>query len=222
MELLIAISLLGLLSTGILMALRVGLNAMGKANAKLMANRRASGVQRILRSQIENYMPAAADCGVPPQRMPYFFQGEPDSMRLVSTYSLEEAGRGYPRLLEFQVVPAARGARLVVNEYVYEGPQTTGATCLGMAPDPATGMVVPAFRPIEPGPRSFVLADRLAHCRFLFLLRRPQQPDQWLPVWKFIDWPSAVRVEMAPLDPDPTAVPLVGVTAPIRAVKGGV
>jgi general secretion pathway protein J len=143
-------------------------------------------------------------------------------MRLVSSYSLEEAARGYPRLLEFHVIPAERGGvRLVVNEFIYEGPQTTGATCLGMAPDPVSGMLVPTFRPIEPGPRSFVLADRLAYCRFLFLLRRPQQPDEWLPTWSFTDWPAAVRVEMAPLAPDPSEVPLVGVTAPIRVVRGG-
>jgi general secretion pathway protein J len=222
LELLIAVSLLGLLSTGILMALRVGLSAMGKTNTKLVANRRAASVQRILRSQIENYMPSQAWCGE--QRIPYFFQGATESMRLVSTYSLEEASRGYPRLLEFQVIPGeqARGVRLIVNEFVYAGPQSTAAVCLGMAPDPASGMVVPTFRPIEPGERSFVLADKLAYCRFLFLLRRPNQPDQWLPAWSFADWPAAVRVEMAPLDPDPTQVPLFNVTAPIRPVRSGV
>jgi prepilin-type N-terminal cleavage/methylation domain-containing protein len=32
-------------------------------------------------------------------------KGEPNSMRFVSTYSLNEASRGYPRILEFTVVP---------------------------------------------------------------------------------------------------------------------
>ena len=46
MELIIAISLLSLLSVGLLMAMRVGLNAMEKSNNRIMANRRVSGAQR--------------------------------------------------------------------------------------------------------------------------------------------------------------------------------
>jgi len=37
---LIAVSLVGLMSIGILMSIRVGLNAMDKTNTRLMANRR--------------------------------------------------------------------------------------------------------------------------------------------------------------------------------------
>jgi len=57
LELLLAVSLLGLLSAGILMALRVGANAMQKANARLIDNRRMNGVQRILEQEIAGFMP---------------------------------------------------------------------------------------------------------------------------------------------------------------------
>ena len=52
------------------------------------------------------------------------FQGDPQTMRFVSSYSLTEAARGLPRLLEYQVIPGEDGnsVRLVVNEIVYTGP----------------------------------------------------------------------------------------------------
>ncbi|MGE5567698.1 MAG: type II secretion system protein J [Rhodospirillales bacterium] len=223
-ELLIAVSLLSMLSVGMLFALRVGVNALDKANGKLIANRRAASVQSILESQIANLMPVNAACpsglpNSPPVHVP-FFDGELHSMRFVSSYSLEEAARGSPKILEFAVIPGEqnRGVRLIVNEYPYTGPLSTGALCLGLIENPAPGIArAPQYRPIEPGPRSFVLADRLAFCRFAYMQEVPA-PEfaRWLPEWKNPRWPSAVRVEMQPLEPDPTRVPLAGLTVPIR------
>jgi len=226
-ELLIAISLLSLLSVGMLMALRVGLNALEKANSKLMANRRAVSTQRILESQIAGLIPVGADCpvnlpGGRPIRV-LFFEGQPQSMRFVSAYSLEEAARGYPRILEFQVIPGEqdRGVRLIVNETLYSGPLSAGASCLGLFPDPVQGGgIAPRFRPVEPGPHSFVLADRLAFCRFFYKEKLPPLlPESWLPEWRRSRWPEAVRVEMAPLEPDPSRVPLATLTVPIYVNK---
>jgi prepilin-type N-terminal cleavage/methylation domain-containing protein len=221
-ELLIAVSLLSILSVGILMALRVGLNAMDKATSKLMANRRSVRTQQILRSQIEGFIPVWADCapgtGMPPTRMP-FFEGQPQSMRFVSSYSLEEAARGMPRVLEFQVIPGAegRGVRLIVNQYPYTGRVGLANACAGVVSDPETHVLMPLFRPVEIGPRSFVLADKLAYCRFSFREPpRPPAPERWYPVWPRQEWPSAIHIDMAPLDPDPSRVPLMSATVPFR------
>jgi prepilin-type N-terminal cleavage/methylation domain-containing protein len=226
-ELLIAVSLLSLLSVGMLMALRVGLNALDKANSKLIANRRAAAVQSILESQIANLMPVNAACpsgqpGSPPIQTP-FFEGQTQSMRFVSSFSLDEASRGYPRILEFAVIPGEknRGVRLVVNEYQYTGPLSAGASCLGFVDNVAPDIPrAPLFRAIEPGPRSFVLADRLAFCRFAFMqVVPPPEFARWYPEWRFPRWPGAVRVEMEPLEPDPTRVPLAGLTVPIHVTR---
>jgi prepilin-type N-terminal cleavage/methylation domain-containing protein len=224
-ELLIAVSLFSLLSVGILLALRVGLNAMQKANAKLIGNRRVFSVQRILEQQLAGFMPEMADCLVGPEapavRMP-FFQGEPESMRFVSSYSLGEAARGYPRILEFQVIPREdnQGVRLVVNERLYTGPRGAGLFCLGRTADPLSGASIPRFRAIEIGPSSFVLADRLAYCRFSYREPAPPpQPERWVAVWTAMRWPTAVRVEMAPLEADSTRLQLMALTAPIRVNK---
>jgi prepilin-type N-terminal cleavage/methylation domain-containing protein len=220
-ELLVAITLLSLLSVGLLMTLRIGLNAMDKANAKLMANRRVASVESIMRSEIENLIPVVANCvsetDRPPERLMYF-EGRPDSMRFVSSYSLQEASRGVPRILEFQVTRGdlGVGVRLVVNELVYS-PQQAGATCTGSVRNLDTGDAMPVFRPIQTGPGSFVLADKLSYCRFSYRdYRPPPIGERWLPEWPQGRWPSALRIDMAPLDPNPASLPLIGVTAPIR------
>jgi prepilin-type N-terminal cleavage/methylation domain-containing protein len=222
-ELMIAVLLLSLLSVALLIAMHVGLNSIDKADAKLIANRRSAGVQRILESQIAGFMPALADCateGASPSRAP-FFAGDSQSMRFVSTYSLQEASRGYPRVLEFAVIPGdqGKGVRLIVNESPYTGPQSLG--CIGFAPaQELEGAMAPIFRPIEPGPSSFVLADRLAYCRFIYQERIPA-PDygRWFPYWRQPLWPAAVKVDLAPLEADPTRVPLVSLVSPIYVTR---
>jgi hypothetical protein len=150
------------------------------------------------------------------------FDGRPDSMRFISNYSLAEAARGYARLLEFQVVPGDRnlGVRLVVNERIYGGPFMLGSLCTGFAPN-EQGRPMPKFPPIEVGPASFVLADKLAYCRFVYRERRgPPEYERWLPVWPLPDMlPTGIRVEMAPLEPDPARLQVLSVTSPVRVTK---
>ena len=151
-----------------------------------------------------------------------FFQGETASMRFISSYSLQDASRGMPQILEFQVIPGAenRGVRLVVNEIPYTGTMSAGALCLGYALDPAQNIRIPLFRPIQTGPGSFVLADKLASCRFLF--ERPRignVPAGWVDHWVLNQWPLALRIEMAPLDPDPTRLQPMTVTSAIHVNK---
>lgn len=222
LELLIAVSLLSLLLAGILTALRVGLNAMAKTNGRLMDNRRMGGVQRILEQQIAGFIPVVAEClpaeGDRRRELP-FFQGEPASMRFVSAYSLGEAWRGYPRILEYQVIPGEQGngVRLVVNEHLYTGPEGAGIFCLGTMFDESVGFETPAFRPIVAGPQSFVLADRLSFCRFAYREDRfrPER-ERWVTRWIAPVWPSAVRIEMGPLEQDASRIQPATITAPVR------
>jgi prepilin-type N-terminal cleavage/methylation domain-containing protein len=222
LELLLAVSLLSLLSVGILTALRVGVTALGKANSRLMDNRRMAGVQRILEQQIAGFVPVVANCvregERPPFRLP-FFQGEIQSMRMVSSFSLAEGWRGQAQVLEFQVIPGERGAglRLIVNEHLYAGPGVAGAYCLGLVPDEQLRVQVPLFRPIVVTPQSFVLADRLAFCRFSYReVLPPPIGERWVQHWISPRWPSAVRIEMAPVEDDTARIPPLTMTAPIR------
>ena len=209
-EVLTAVSLLSLLSVGMLAAIRLGFNAMHKTESRMMENRRIAGAQRILEQELGGLMPVQAICHPGPDSGPTpfpFFEGQPQSMRLVSTYSLNEAWRGQPRVLELQVIPGAEGVgvRLIVNEIPYTGPLSAGQSCLGIVGDPESGMPVPQFSSIQAGPQSFVLADKLALCRFSYLEPRdPPEDQRWRTDWVLPRWPMGIRVEMAPLE-DPRA-----------------
>ncbi|MBL8235281.1 MAG: homocysteine S-methyltransferase family protein, partial [Bryobacterales bacterium] len=114
LELLIAVTLLSLLVAGVLTAMRAGLTALSRTNARVIANRKAVGAQRILEQQLAGFMPVIAECNAAGGQGPFtrvpFFQGETQTMRFVSTYSLGDASRGVPRILEFQVIPGENEA----------------------------------------------------------------------------------------------------------------
>lgn len=221
MELLVAVTLLSLLSVGMLFALRVGLSAMGRTNDRVISNRRVLGVERILTKQIAGFIPAVGICNANEQGQgsPFaFFQGDTQTMRFVSTYSLQEASRGYPQILEFQVIPGEKGqgVRLIVNETLYTGPFGLGAQCMGIAPGEG-GVAMVIWRPVAASSRSFVLADELARCSFAFKEERAQtEPDIWHPRWIRDFTPAAVRIDLAPLHPNPAQMQVPPVVAPFR------
>ena len=226
-EVLIAVTLLSLLTLGMLFAMRIGLISLAKTDDKLMTNRRVAGAQRILEQELEGLMPVTLmSCGktIFPGGGPIFFQAEPQMVRLVSTFSLQQAWRGQPQILEMFVLPGddGRGVRLVVNETPYS-PTTAGGTCLGVAPDAITGLPAGRFAPPQIAERTFVLADRLAYCRFAYLVKtnRGDQPSgpRWMAAAPGSMWPLAIRVEMAPLEPDPSLLQPVSVTAPLRVYR---
>ena len=224
LELLIAITLLSLLSVAMFTAMRLGLSAFDRADNKLMLNRRAAGAQRILQSEIEGLIPVKAACGsgnpmapVSPYQTTTFFGGQPEALHLVSGFSLQEGWRGKPQVLEMFVIPGeSGGVRLVLNEFPYTGAYSTGRMC-GMQP----GDAVPQFPPPQAGPLSFVLADKLEYCRFSYLAASadPTKAPVWRPAWTEQEWPLAVRVEMAPLNPDPSQVQPITITAPIHLIR---
>jgi hypothetical protein len=224
-ELLIAVLLLSLLSVAIVLTLRVALSAMNKSSSKLMANRRVSSVERILDQEIEGIMPVTAECqaqpGVPGPTL-MFFQGETASMRLASTYSLQQGERGIPMILEFQVIPGAdeQGVRLIVNEHWYTGPRGAGVYCIGGGGGADGGPSGPRFAPINVGPGSFVLVDKLAYCHFSF--RDPGTTGEtpvWVQRWVKPVLPSAIRIEMAPLAPDLGRLEPVTLTLPVHVTR---
>lgn len=213
LEVLIAVTLLSLLSVAMFLAMRIGLHSYERAGTRLMDNRRVAGAQRIVQSELEGLMPVIATCISPtggPGPKALFFEGQPQVMRLVSTFSLNEGSRGQPQILEIFVIPGenGRGVRLVANETRYTGPLGAGKFCTGPH----------QFLPVDIGARTFVLADKLAYCHFGYLIPPPTplQPAVWNDTWLKDTWPAAVRIDMAPLDPNPAAVEPIAVVAPLN------
>jgi hypothetical protein len=222
LEVLIAVTMLSLLSVGMFLSMRIGLSAFGRTDARLMENRRVAGAQRIIDQELEGLLPAMAACGTTqsaPGPRAVIFQGLSDSLTMVSGYSLQEAWRGRAQLLQFFVTPSDEGGgmRLLVNEMPYLGPISGGSLCMGLAPDPQTGVQLPQFQRPAAGEKSFVLADHLAYCRFRYLTPSPKagEPGGWMPEWKRAGWPSGIRIEMAPVEPSAAQLQPVTVTAPI-------
>jgi general secretion pathway protein J len=203
-ELMISITLVAALATGMMMAMRTSLLSLEKINSRLQFNRRVMGMEHLVTRQIGGVMPVVSGCGE--LRVPIFY-GTPDSLRLVSSYSMAEGARGYPQFDEFQVVKGDGGLRLIVTEHLYSGPSSTAPFCGGSTLPPA-----------QSAASSYILADRLASCVFSYREQIPDQPlsSNWLPSWDRGELPAAVKIEMTPLDSSPALLPVMSVTVPIR------
>jgi prepilin-type N-terminal cleavage/methylation domain-containing protein len=220
-ELLVAVTLLSLLSLGMVMALRLGLSAYAKTETKLMDNRRVAGAQRIVQSELEGMVPAFVMCGgeggTGGQRA-VLFQGTPSMMWMVSTYSLAEGWRGQPQMLQLFVIPGKLGVRLVVNEFPYAGPQGAASYCTGSFTPPNTISRLALM--ISPGAvaQTFVLADNLASVDFSYFAPANQMydPPSWQSSWASKGWPMAVRIALKPSNPDASRLQTVTITAPIH------
>ena len=205
-ELLIAVTLVGLISTGMLFAMRSALIAYAKIDDRLQSNRRVISVERILSRELGGVMPVMGTCGdnatIPA------FNGNEQTLHLVTSYSMTEGARGYPRVIELQVLPAEGGGfRLIANEFPYNSPFSTAPLCSGGA-----------FRQGVAMAQSFVLADRLAVCRFSYQDFDPamHMGTNWVPAWTAPNLPAAVHVEMAPMFAAAGQLGLVSVTTPIH------
>lgn len=208
-ELMISIMLVAALATGMLMAMRTSLLSLEKINSRLQFNRRVMGMQNLVTRQIGGVMPIVGDCGT--VRTP-IFQGAPESLLMVSSYSMAEGARGYPQIEQFKVVRGEQGVRLIVTELPYTGPSSTASFCGEQA---GFADAIPATQ------SSMILADRLASCTFSYREAIPDQfpSEKWLPVWDKPDLPGAVKIEMTPLDSSPALLPVLNVTVPIHVTR---
>jgi len=221
-EVLVAVTLLSLLSLGMVMAMRIGLAAYSKTEDKLMDIRKVAGAQRILQSELEGLVPAYAMCGAGQGgtgTRAVLFQGAPDRMWMVTTFSLHEGWRGRPQILQMFVMPdESGGVRLAVNEIPYTGQIGAGQYCSGTIAVPGTITRLAQMIPTPPEAQTFVLADKLAYCRFSYYSPSAMmyEPPAWRPEWAAKGWPLAIRIEMAPETIDPSRLQPITVTAPIR------
>jgi hypothetical protein len=226
-EVLIAVSLLSLLSVGMLIAMRLGFNTLEKTDAHLVQNRKVVNVRQIVENEISGFIFTQAQwrrdpltvVGVP------FRQFDLSSMRFVTSYSLQDAGRGRMQIAALQVIPGEDniGVRLIVNETPYTGPAQAGLMIAGIEPDPVTGAAVIHYLPITAGSESFVLADKLAYCRFSFLEPRLDPPFRvWRPNWVLNTLPLGIRIEMAPLanTASETQMSTITATLPVNVIPG--
>jgi hypothetical protein len=216
-EILVAISLMGLLAVAMVTALTVGAGSWQDARSHLTLDRRIATANEILYAELEGLVPLGARAAAVPRAA--FFQGEPESMRFVSEYSLTAGRRGGLRIVELQIGDASRGRRILLNELPYGGPGALGSMITGMESDPISGAPRLLFVPIVPRATSLIIADELESCRFSYLRlpRTRAEPALWAPQWDDLTrFPGAIRVEMMPRQGQARLLP-VSITAPVRA-----
>jgi general secretion pathway protein J len=216
LEVLVAVTLLSLLAVGMMTALRIGLFAFARTNTRLMDDRRVAGAERVIEQELQGLMPVIAPCAGVPKTV--IFQGNPDNLTMVSGFSLQQGWRGRPQVLQFFVAPDDEGGvRLMVNETPYTGPPGAGLLCISSTPDPTNGAGIGQFPRPAAAPASFVLADHLRRCQFFYLTPSPKpgEPGAWVQSWTKGTWPSGIRIDMAPLTPNPARLQPITVTAPI-------
>jgi len=229
LELMIAITLVAGLSTGMLMAMRTSLLTYEKTAKRLESNRRFVRTQQMLSDQISAVMAVQGLCpGDAGQNIgiPSFLSGSEDRLRLVSSYSIAQGARGYPQIVEYRVIAEAPGSvRLVAIERPYTGPQSTTLYC-GSGPPPAPavsayeiGVQSGAQPAVSTQGESFVLAEHLAYCRFSYHEPFDQNrfiETSWLPLWDKPLLPAGVRIEMRSQTPQAGGLSVLGVTVPIQ------
>jgi general secretion pathway protein J len=199
-ELMIAVVLVAAISTGMLLAMRTSLLTLQKVESRLQDNRRVVSVQQMLVRQLSSVMPAVGDCGTSRGSL---FLGTGQTLRLVTSYSLADGARGYPQLVDLEVVPDSQGGlRLIENEHFYFSPLS----------------VVPFCAPQGFTPQSFEIARGLGICRISYREYIPEAPNggNWVTGWSRPDLPAAVRIEMIPLNAEPARLTLQTVNIPIR------
>lgn len=182
LELLMAVTLFALLTVSSGMVLRVALTSMNVIENKVDLDRRINGSQRALDQMVRGMMAVQGACA----GVPIAFQGTESVMRFVSSYSLNEGSRGRPQIVELisQQKTDGTGFRLVVNEYPYLGRSSLAMVC---------------GQPPLVRETSFILADQLSVCRFLFKSLDPGSGSEtWLGAWMIPAWPRGVRIEMQP------------------------
>ncbi len=210
-ELMIAITLVAAISAGLLTTMRNGLLTMEKTQQRLQENRRALGIEDLIRRQIGGAMPVKGICGSGETAGPRdIFRGNGASLLFVSNESMEEGSRGHPRIALYQVRGNPDGTvRLEVTERLFSGPASTQPFCdldPTKFPAPVNGMV---------------LLDKLAYCRFVYrnlnqitLFGRDVLEEWFLP---YI--PYSVRIELETAPGFPARMPVTNITVPLHVSR---
>ena len=218
-EILVAVTLLALLSAGMVGALSMSAGSWSQTRERLTFDRRIATANQLLYAQFAAVTPVLMQppriTGAPPAP---FFHGEPQQMRFVSSYSIEAGARGGLSIVELNVQRAKEGLRLVLTQSPYRGPFSTGRYAVGVdRGDPRGPRIL--FSPVKPRSDSLIVADQLETCRFEYQRGPRSMADdaEWLPAWGDPrQLPAAVRVVMAPAQAEPRLQP-VAITAEVRA-----
>jgi hypothetical protein len=198
LELLVAITSVALLAATALFAWRVGVSAWEKAGTQLEQDRRVLAVHQLLQEQIASMVPYEARAERRGRAV--FFQGEAETARFVSRYSLAHRAASGLYLIEYHVTAQRGGSKqLLLRETPVRGNEELGARIQDIESHPEGFLLrLPAF---ERDAETVVLLEALQECRFEYYRRAPGEPAEgalgnWTDEWvgRGNEVPSAMRI----------------------------
>lgn len=215
-ELLVSITIVGLLAATALIAWRVSVSAWERAEDRLEHDRAVLAVHQLVAEQIASMTPYQTR--LEQRGNVLFFQGEPETARFVSRYSLSHRAASGLYLVEYRVVEEVltqgnreqgtgngqqglgNGAvkQLLLQETPLWGGEQVVAKVAGV--DNVSGILRMRFAPFEAGPAMVVLAEGLAECRFEYYVPATnRQSGRWVDQVSELgnELPRAMRISMA-------------------------
>jgi prepilin-type N-terminal cleavage/methylation domain-containing protein len=215
LELLVSMTVVSLLATTVLFSWRIAAGAWGKANQLVEELRRAAATQQLLETQMAEMVPTAHW-----QRKgmgDVFFQGERQTARFLSRYSLANRARSGLYRIEYQIVTTSDGTQqLLMNEVPERNSDASGLLLTGAEQKPE-GTVL-RFAPFERRPETRVLLDGLREAHFeYYRLAGPLGAAGWVSDWTSLgsQLPRAMAIRVTP-GPDDAARRTVSVVAGIE------
>jgi len=203
-ELLVAITLLGFVSLGLLFAMRVGISAWQRANARMSADRAVVAAGDLLTAQLGGARARNIGWGERERRVAFlYFEGIPDRLRFLTDYSVATRTRGGVWLAEYWFEHnAANECRLLYNESPWRSDDDAASTIEQVVQEPAGVRVT--FRATVKGPSTRILYSGLHDCTFEYLIEPSGRPVFWSSSWsdsasgaRFLPHAVAVRFKAA-------------------------
>jgi len=182
-ELLVVITLLGLVSLGLLFSMRVGVSAWQRANARMSADRAVVAASDLLAAQLGGARARTIGWGQREQRISFvYFEGRADRLRFLTDYSVASRTRGGTWLAEYWFQSnAAKECRLLYNETNVRSEDDVAPT-IEQAGFNTNGLYV-NFRGAVAGPSTRILYNNLRDCSFQYLIEPPNLPVYWGEAW---------------------------------------
>lgn len=190
MEMLVSVTIVSLLAATILFGWRVAASAWGRVNELTEEQRRAVAVHQVLATQIAEMVPAAVR--TQSGGLSVFFQGEPQTARFVSRYSLAHRSRSGLYLVEYHIAAGgAGGRRLLLKETPVRGPQDYAPLLEGVE-ETAAGPLL-RFAAFAQGAHTRVLLEGLDEAYFEYF-----RDGEWVEQWssRVAELPRAMAIRI--------------------------
>lgn len=197
LELMVAITIGGLVSLAALFAMRIGLRAWEKGQGAALQLRRVTNVEDMLHWQISNQVPRFVTVKVSDRRLqlPFFFAEENRLVFLSSILALQRGRGGIVVADYFAEAQPDRSWKLWLAEQPALDDESLAQWVEGIEPFESSQKPVLARFPTQ---QALLLWQGLSECRFEYRRESPP-PAEWVPAWSVLtrlDMPSAIALRL--------------------------